>query len=403
MALDLIDRPPKTQILRLNKPPMQALRTEWALIAALSLSFLVSGFVVLSVAWQPDLALRWLILPSLVVAYLLCVLWKNLGANHRESETELLPDLGWGNRLTLLRGLLVAGMLGFLLLPRPEGWLIWVPGVLYILSDATDFFDGFIARLTNHTTALGKILEMSFDGLGVLAASLLVVLYGQAPTWYLLVGFARYLFLAGEWLRRRLGRPTYPAPPSLYRRVFAALQMGFLAVALLPLIPPPGIHIAATLFGLPLLAGFGRDWLYVTGVLRCNTEHKTGFQAWVVQWLPVGLRITILAVNLSFLGVWFTAIQANPLALVLFGLLGVLSVLMLALGILPRVASVMALVGLGLAQLLAPLTPMQIGLGVTYILILYVGSGAFSLWAPEDYLLQHAIGQRQVRSTGQQT
>jgi hypothetical protein len=59
------------------------------------------------------------------------------------------------------------------------------------------------------------------------------------------------------------------------------------------------------------------------------------------------------------------------------------------------------LVGLGFAQLLAPLTPTQIALGVAYILILYIGSGAFSLWAPEDFLVHHAIGQRQVRNTGQ--
>jgi hypothetical protein len=74
---------------------------------------------------------------------------------------------------------------------------------------------------------------------------------------------------------------------------------------------------------------------------------------------------------------------------------------MLVLGTLPRVASVIALVGLGFAQLLAPLTPIQIALGVAYILILYIGSGAFSLWVPEDYLVYHAIGQRQVRNSGQ--
>ena len=380
---------------------MQALRMEWALMAALSLAFLAGGYSLLSLAWQSDLAARWLPLPFLVIAYLLAILWRNLDLNIREGEQEVLPDLGWGNRLTLLRGLLVAGMVGFLTLPRPEGWLIWVPGILYCLSDATDFFDGYVARLTNHATRLGKFLEMSFDGLGVLAASLLVVLYGQAPAWYVLVGLARYLFVFGEWLRRRLGKPIYPVPPSLYRRVFAALQMGFLAVALLPLIPPPGIHIAATLFGLPLLAGFGRDWLYVTGVIKSNPERKAGIKAWIMRWMPVGLRLIILAINLSFITAWFAALQANSLAFILIGLLYCLSAMMLVLGALPRVASVIALAGLGLAQLLAPLTIIQIGLGVAYILILYLGSGAFSLWAPEEHLVYHSIGQRQAKKGGQ--
>jgi CDP-diacylglycerol--glycerol-3-phosphate 3-phosphatidyltransferase len=244
---------------------------------------------------------------------------------------------------------------------------------------------------------------MSFDGLGVLAASVLVVLYGQAPVWYLLVGLARYLFVAGEWLRRRLDKPVYPIPPSINRRVFAALQMGFLAVALLPLIPPPAIHIGATLFGLPLLVGFGRDWLYVIGVLSSNPGYKSNFQSSVVRWLPVGLRILIiiLVFNLGFLTAWLNTLQAESLALVLFGLLNLLSVGMLVLGFMPRVASVMALLGLGFAQLLAPLSPVQIALGVAYILILYIGSGALSLWAPEDYLVHHSIGQRRARNAGQ--
>jgi CDP-diacylglycerol--glycerol-3-phosphate 3-phosphatidyltransferase len=401
MALDVIDQPTTVQIERLKKTPMQALRIEWALISAFSLSFLTVGFVILSVTWQLDLAGRWLILPSLVVAYLLRVLWQNLGANHREGEPDLLPDLGWGNRLTLLRGVLVAGMMGFLLLPRPGGWLIWIPGVLYTLSDAADFFDGYVARVTNRATRLGKILDVSFDGLGVLAASLLVVLYGQAPAWYILVGLARYLFLAGEWLRRRLGKPIYPIPPSLNRRVFAGLQMGFLAAALLPLIPPPGIHIAATLFGLPLLVGFGRDWLYVSGVLKPNSEHSSRLQARVERWLPAGLRILILVLNLGLFVPWMTVLQSGSFAFGFIGLLYWLAVGMLVLGVLPRVTSIVALFGLGFAQLLAPLSPIQIALGVAYILILYIGSGAFSLWAPEDYLYRNHAGGRPAVKVGQ--
>jgi len=380
---------------------LRSLRREWALFAAFCLSFLAGIFALLSVAWQPGLALRWLPLPALVTAYLLRVLWLNLGANHREGTDNLLPDLGWGNRLTLLRGVLVAGMMGFLALPKPEGWLIWIPGILYVLSNVTDFFDGYVARITDRMTRLGKLLDMSFDGLGVLAASVLVVLYGQAPAWYLLVGAARYLFLAGEWLRRRLGKPIYPMPPSLNRRVFAGLQMGFLAVALLPLIPPPGIHIAATLFGLPLLVGFGRDWLYVCGVLRYVPGRSTATRTWVVLWLPVGLRLIILALNISSFASGSVPIQAESLAFGIIGLLYWLVVGMLVLGILPGVTSVMALLGLGFAQLLAPLTMAQIALGAIYILILYTGSGALSLWTPEEYIFRRYTREKPVPVVGQ--
>ena len=382
----------RTQELRRDGQQMRSLRREWTLFAALCLAFLAGGVAILSLAWRPDLALRWLVLPALGAAYLLRLLWRNLLANHREGEEQLLPDLGWGNRLTLLRGLLVAGMLGFWVLPRPDSWLAWIPGILYVIANASDFFDGYVARLTDHATRLGKLLDMGLDGLGVLAASVLVVLYGQAPVWYLLIGAARYLFLAGEWLRRRLGKPIYPMPPSLNRRVFAGLQMGFLAVALLPLIPPPGIQIAAALFGLPLLVGFGRDWLYVSGSLQSVPHHNAGVRAWTSRWGPVGLRLIVLAVNTGYFMRWLTALQAESLAFGLVGVLYWLAVGMLVLGVLPSVASIMALLGLGLAQLLAPLTPAQIGLGVLYVLILYNGSGALSLYNPEAYLYRHYAG-----------
>jgi CDP-diacylglycerol--glycerol-3-phosphate 3-phosphatidyltransferase len=376
---------------------LHKLHIEWALVAALSLSFLAGGFVLLSFDWQPDLALRWLLLPAVVALMQLGVLWKNLPANMREGETALLPDLGWGNRLTLLRGLLVAGMTGFLMLPRPEGWLSWAPGILYTLSDAADFFDGYVARRTDHATRLGRILDMSFDGLGVLVASTLVVLYGQAPAWYLLVGLARYLFLAGEWLRRCLGKPVYPIPPSLNRRVFAGLQMGFLAVALWPVFEPPGIHIAAALFGLPLLFGFGRDWLYASGVVKDYPAQHAGRPTWVERWLPVGLRVVVLVLYLNVSLPW----QTGSTAVVLVGLLHLLAVAMLLLGVLPRIASILGLLALGFAQFLAPLTAGQIALGIAYTLVLYIGSGALSLWAPEDYLYHNYAGERRALGAGQ--
>jgi hypothetical protein len=37
---------------------------------------------------------------------------------------------------------------------------------------------------------------MSMDGWGILVASFLAVLYDQVPTWYILVGLARYLYLS---------------------------------------------------------------------------------------------------------------------------------------------------------------------------------------------------------------
>ena len=242
---------------------LRQLRLKWALFAGVCLLLLVSGAITLFPTWAPEHTLRWSIIASLAIIYLLVVFWRNLGANHRRSETQLLPALGWGNLMTLFRGLMIAGLLGFLFSPAPQGWLVWAPGVLYTLVCLADFLDGYLARVTNHVTRLGEALDMSFDGVGVLGAVLLAIQYGQLPAWYITVGMARYLFLAGMWLRQRGGKVNYPLPPSIRRRGLAGLQMGFLAVMLWPIFSPPGTYIAAALFGLPFLISFLFDWLFV--------------------------------------------------------------------------------------------------------------------------------------------
>jgi CDP-diacylglycerol--glycerol-3-phosphate 3-phosphatidyltransferase len=369
------------------------LRRQWAAFAVLSLSFLAGGYALLSLAWQPDLAACWLILPSAVMAYLLVVLWRNLDANHRPGESWLLPAFGWGNALTLLRGTLVAALAGFLFLPRPEGWLAWAPGILYTLSDAADFFDGYVARITRHATRLGEVLDMSFDGLGVLIASTLAVQYGQVPVWYLAVGLARPIFLAGMWLRNRLGKPNYELPPGLSRRVFAGLQMGFLAVVLWPLFSPPGTHIAAALFGLPLLAGFFLDWLAVSGVFQPGSRTSREQKTFLIRWLPVLLRLGILVLGL---GLFFGARQTSSgqaAAMPLLAVLHALAISLIVFGIVARTSAILALCILGFYQMLASLAPVQIALAVAYTAILYLGSGAFSLWAPEDQLVYRRAGE----------
>ena len=157
-----------------------------------------------------------------------------LDENKREGETAtsagsvqaVLPTFGWGNRLTLFRGLAISMVAGFLFSPWPNGWLAWLPMLLYTTADIADYLDGYLARITNHATALGERLDMEYDGLGMLIVSLLAVWYGQLPWWYLILGFARYLFVFGLWVRARRGLPSYDLPPSVHRRVFAGLPDG---------------------------------------------------------------------------------------------------------------------------------------------------------------------------------
>lgn len=382
--------------------PLNRLRREmlwWLVLGAL---LILAVHLTLRLSWGALYATRWLLLPALAVLYQTAVLAANLKANHRRGETHLLPGLGWGNRLTLLRGLLTAGLLGFLLLPRPHGWLAWLPGLLYTLACAADFFDGYVARRTGYDTRLGEVLDMSLDGLGVLAASWLAVKYGQVPAWYLLVGVARYLFLGGSALRRWLGKPLFDLPPDPTRRVFAGLQMGFLAVVLWPLFSPPGTHIAALLFGAPLLIGFGRDWLYVSGARGTRQSPASSWSAKIAPWGLFGVRLLIVGLNLEGVLARASLWQAQSWPGLALEALNAVVVVMLAVGILPRVAAGFGLGFLGFYQMLSPLTLTQIALAFAYTLILYVGGGALTRWAAEETLFRRYAGQRPTQQVGEQ-
>ena len=288
-----------------DSPPhltaLTSLRIRWAWTALLCAAWVSGGFFFLRIYWISASAVQWLALSAAGAAYLLWILWRGLDYNRREGEKHLFSKLGLGNQLTLCRGALTAALAGFLFSPRPDGWLGWIPGSLYTLAAIIDLFDGYAARRTNQTTQLGEMLDLSLDGTGVLIAGVLAVQYRQVASWYLLVAFARYFFVAGIWLRKRHGLPIYDLPHSSTRRPFAGAQMGFIAVILWPLFSPPITQIAALLFALPFLARFGLDWLEISGVIAGRGFRKgrfTRLKHAITRHLPVLLRaiaVTLLA------------------------------------------------------------------------------------------------------------
>lgn len=351
----------------------------WQFMAFLSacLVYLVGGYIFLRSSWQPIYALRWACLALIVLTYLLVVFGTHLKTNHRPGEETLLPSLGWGNSLTLLRGALVASLMGFLFSPRPPGWLAWLPGILYTLADAADYLDGYVARRTNYTTRLGETLDMSFDGLGVLAAATLAAQYGQVPAWYISVALARYLFLGGLWLRKRQGKPVYELAPNASRRLFAGLQMGFLAVVLWPIFTPPGTTVSAALFAIPFLAGFTRDWLTVSGALRPGKQPIHPGQRALRQWLPVTVRAAILVIHAGILLQWQrSSSQAGGMSSQLL-IIETMLTLLIAAGAASRTASILGMMLLGVQQTYSGLSLAQVALLIAYTTLLFTGSGAY--------------------------
>jgi CDP-diacylglycerol--glycerol-3-phosphate 3-phosphatidyltransferase len=208
----------------------------------------------------------WLMGATVAVVHELSVLRKGLKLD-RYPGGEPLSGLGAANWITLARGFMVAWVAGFILAPpnllKRGDYLSWFPGILFILECLLDSFDGKIARRKGTTTKLGAYLDMEFDALAILVGSLLVVRWGQAPSWYASVGAAYFLFSAGRWLRKKTGMPVHPLPASTTRRWLAGLTMTVTGGLLLPLLEPPITTLMAVATGLPFLANFVRDWFFL--------------------------------------------------------------------------------------------------------------------------------------------
>ncbi|MBT3315018.1 MAG: CDP-alcohol phosphatidyltransferase family protein [Anaerolineae bacterium] len=371
----------------INSLALTHLKKEWMRAGLFFMLFASGGYFLFNRFWETRYALRWLGLTSVFGAWQLFVLWRSLGENHREGEVDLLPTLGWGNAISFARGIFIAGLLGFLFSPWAEGWLAWLPFTFYLFAALSDILDGYLARINNHVTKLGAALDMNNDSWGVLIVTLLVFWYGQVPLWYLPVGLARYFFIFGLWLREKQGKQNFEMPFSYRRRIFAGVQMGFIVSMLAPLFSPPATTIAATLFMIPFLGGFLYDWFLVTG--RIDPEKGAAFfdkiltSAWM-RWLPLLLRLCTVA-SLAYIAFAYSLGALWTLAQVVL-------IIMLIFGILGRLIAILTLIFAGLTFF--SILPISAILLVLSTILLFTGTGALSLWSPEEWLIYNRAGEK---------
>jgi CDP-diacylglycerol---glycerol-3-phosphate 3-phosphatidyltransferase len=369
------------------------LKREWAFFVLLSAVFLTLSCVVLWWNWGEVYALRWLLLSASISAYALVYARNHLDDNRSNFEGSILFDnLGLANWITLVRAIFNAALAGFLLGPWPQGWLAWAPSLLYLFSSILDYADGFVARVSGRTTILGENLDMKWDGVGALIASLLTVLYGQTPLPFMLVGAARYLYLFGIWNRERQAFPVYSLPQNRFRRPFAGMLMGLLAVLLMPVYSPPATYVAAWLFMLPFLINFYRDWLFVSGSMgqgnaRAENSSRSGWKSV----LPVAVRILLVIFLLMLL---ITSFSQRPLAVgvILVAGLAIPALLAGAAGRLFALA-VLLMTGFALQQNASQWQLWSILL--LSEITLMIGTGRYSLWTPEDWLMYKQAGENQ--------
>jgi len=171
--------------------------------------------------------------------------------------------LGPADAVTLTRAVLIGGLTALIADSFRDAAqaqaALPVMVALASIALALDAVDGRVARRTGTVTAVGARFDMEVDAFLVLVLALYDVrLLGG---WVLLIGAARYLFVAAGWLLPWLRGPV---PPRLWGKVVAAIQGVVLAVAMTDVLPTP-VMTLAVLAALALLAeSFARQirWLY---------------------------------------------------------------------------------------------------------------------------------------------
>lgn len=122
------------------------------------------------------------------------------------------------NLLSLLR-LVLVGVFWWLLFGEGDSSVrdLWAAGVL-VVSGATDYFDGFIARRFNQVSSLGQLLDPLVDRITIAAVLLGLALRDVIGWWVVIVLLARELVLL-------------TLLPVLRRRGLSALPVHYLGKA----------------------------------------------------------------------------------------------------------------------------------------------------------------------------
>ncbi|HEX4870441.1 MAG TPA: CDP-diacylglycerol--glycerol-3-phosphate 3-phosphatidyltransferase [Moraxellaceae bacterium] len=88
------------------------------------------------------------------------------------------PLLNIPNVLTLLRIVLIPVLVA--LAYTPFAWRYWAAAGVFLVAAITDWFDGYLARTLNQTSAFGRFLDPVADKLMVAAALVLLVQWHHA-------------------------------------------------------------------------------------------------------------------------------------------------------------------------------------------------------------------------------
>lgn len=361
------------------------LKHELQVIAGLGCGILLIGFSLLGFAEDWRIAGQWLLQAGLIGGFVWQYAWRRLALNRAGVGTPLYTNLGWGNRLTLLRGGLIALTGGFLFLNIN----VLLPAILYTLAALLDRLDGYAARRSKQVSLLGNELDITFDALGLLVAPLLAIGLGKIHESYLLLSMAYYVYQWALQHRRNRGLIVYALPPNPLRRTLAGFQMGFVAVALWPVLNPQLTTIASIAFMLPVLFGFAVDWWVVSG--RLSPQAISILDDWSRRFFQPGLRL-LLALLLFTAARDFSLFRFADISDYVQTFSVLFSAGLIVLGLAGRLGALILMQLLGWCYPVGDIQFLGSLLIFTTSWILLLGTGRFSLWQWDDDWVQRYDG-----------
>jgi phosphatidylglycerophosphate synthase len=154
------------------------------------------------------------------------------GALARALARHPRDPLGPASWVTLARAALAVGVAALVADSFANDTPVALLVALAAVALALDLLDGWLARRTGTTSKLGARFDGEIDAFLILALSVYVA--GQAGAWVLLIGAARYLFLAAGWF---LPWMRAALPDRRWRKVVAAMQGVVLTIAAADVLP----------------------------------------------------------------------------------------------------------------------------------------------------------------------
>ncbi|WP_456451596.1 CDP-diacylglycerol--glycerol-3-phosphate 3-phosphatidyltransferase [Hydrogenimonas sp.] len=138
-------------------------------------------------------------------------------------------------------------------------WLDYFAALVFVLASVTDFFDGYIARLCDQITPLGKIVDPLADKMLTLAAFIGLVAMGRADVFAIFLILSREFFITG--LRVAIAEEGKDVSASWMGKVKTVAQM--FAIGFLIMDWPGGTALLWLAVAITLYSGYEyvRDYM----------------------------------------------------------------------------------------------------------------------------------------------